>query len=325
MPYPATRLRRLRQSSWSRALVAEHSLSPSNLILGSILSREDMPADPQLPGLARHSIAATVERARRARDLGIAIIALFPNIDPALKDVAGSEALNPDGLIPQAVRALKDEVPGIGIMVDIALDPYTSHGHDGVLRDGHILNDETVAILAEQARLYASAGASIIAPSDMMDGRIGAIRAALEKAGYTDTLILSYAAKYASAFYGPYRAAVGSAGVLTGDKRSYQMDPANRHEAQREVCLDIEEGADIIMVKPGLAYLDICRDLRERFGMPLVAFQTSGEYAMFRCAADAGFLDERAALLEALMSYRRAGCSAVVSYYALEAARWMQG
>jgi porphobilinogen synthase len=324
MSYPFTRLRRLRQSSWSRELARETNLAASNLVLASILSEADEAVSPSLPGMQRWSVEKTVERARTAQSLGIPVIALFPHIDPGLKDAHGNEALNPDGLVPRAIRAIAEAVPDIGIMADIALDPFTDHGHDGVLVDGFVRNDDTVDLLVEQALLYAEAGATIIAPSDMMDGRIGAIRSELETKGHTDTIILSYAAKYASAFYGPYRSAIGSATALQGDKRSYQMDPANRAEAIREVALDIEEGADMIMVKPGLPYLDIMRDLKDSFDMPLVAFQTSGEYAMFRTSAEAGFLEERRAVLEALMSYRRAGCSAVVTYYALEAAQWLE-
>jgi len=274
-----------------------------------------------MPGVERLSIAQCVKAAQKAKDLGIPALALFPNISDKFKDAAGAEALNPDGLVPQAIKAIKASVPDVGIIVDVALDPYTNHGHDGLLKDGEILNDASVEILAECAVMLADAGADIVAPSDMMDGRVGAIRSSLEEGGHKDTLILSYAAKYASGFYGPYRDAIGTATSLSGDKRSYQMDPGNRDEALREAGLDVEEGADMLMVKPGLPYLDIIRDLKQAFQMPTFAFQVSGEYAMIKAAGANGWLDEDRVKLESLQCFKRAGADGVLTYFAPEIAQ----
>jgi porphobilinogen synthase len=278
-----------------------------------------------MPGVDRLSIAETVKEAARARELGIPAIALFPQIDPKYKNNDGAEAVNENGLIPEAVRAIKSQVPDIGIIVDVALDPYTDHGHDGILEDGEILNDPTVVTLAESALVLAKAGADIVAPSDMMDGRIGAVRATLEDAGYTNTMILAYAAKYASGFYGPFRDAVGSSAALTGDKRTYQMDPANREEALREVALDIDEGADLIMVKPALPYLDILREVKDTFQMPTFAYQVSGEFAMIKAAAANGWLEESRVVHESLLSIKRAGADGILTYFAADIAEQLKG
>jgi porphobilinogen synthase len=269
-----------------------------------------------MPGVERLSVDEVAREAVRAANLRIPCIALFPYTDPKLRDETGSEALNPDNLVCRAIRAIKKEVPDIGILCDVALDPFTSHGHDGLLHDGIILNDETVAVLVKQALVQAEAGCDIIAPSDMMDGRVGAIRKALDAAKFLDVSIMSYAAKYASAFYGPFRDAVGSAKTLTGDKRTYQMDFGNSDEALREVALDIEEGADMIMVKPGLPYLDIVQRVKEIFGMPTFAYQVSGEYAMIMAAAQNGWLDGERAMIESLTAFKRAGCDGVLTYFA---------
>ncbi|MGE3143617.1 MAG: porphobilinogen synthase, partial [Hyphomonadaceae bacterium] len=273
-----------------------------------------------MPGVARLSVTAAAEAAREARRMGVPALALFPFIEPGLKDNEGREALNPEGLVPRAVRAMKEAAPEVGVMVDVALDPFTDHGHDGVLRDGVIVNDESVARLVDQALILAEAGADVIAPSDMMDGRIGAIRTALEKAGKQNTLIMSYAAKYASAFYGPYREAIGSARALTGDKKTYQMDFANTDEALKEVAMDIAEGADLLLVKPGLPYLDIVRREKDEYQLPKFAFQISGEYAMIKAAAEKGWLDEERAILETLTAFKRAGADGIVTYFAPQAA-----
>ena len=320
--YPATRMRRLRQADWTRRMVRETTLTPDDLIWAIVVSESADPRQPvaAMPGADRLSVAATAKAARRARDLGIPALALFPHIDPAKKDEVGSAGTNPDGLVCQTIKAVKDAAPEVGVMVDVALDPYTTHGHDGVLRDGEILNDDTVARLTDQARVFAEAGADVIAPSDMMDGRIGALRGMLEDDGFTNTLIMSYAAKYASAFYGPYREAVGSATALQGDKKTYQMDPANIEEALREVELDLEEGADMVMVKPGLAYLDIVHAVKQAFQAPTYAFQVSGEYAMIKAAGANGWIDEDRAILETLMAFRRAGANGVITYFAEHAA-----
>jgi porphobilinogen synthase len=277
-----------------------------------------------MPGVERLSVDVAVRAAQEAAALGIPVIALFPHTDPALKTADGREALNPENLVCRAVRAIKQAVPEIGLLCDVALDPYTTHGHDGVLVHDRIANDETVEILTRQAVLQAEAGCDIIAPSDMMDGRVAAIRRALESGGFKDTLIMAYAAKYASAFYGPFRDAVGSAKALTGDKRSYQMDPANSDEAMREVALDIAEGADMVMVKPGLPYLDVLYRVKETFRLPVFAYQVSGEYAMLKAAAERGFLDGDSAMLESLIAFRRAGASGVLTYFAREAAILLQ-
>jgi porphobilinogen synthase len=269
-----------------------------------------------MPGVERVSVDEAVRDAERAAKLAIPCLALFPYTDPHLRDHEGTEALNSDNLVCRAIRAIKKEVPQLGLLCDVALDPYTSHGHDGLLRDGVIVNDETVAVLVQQALVEAEAGCDIIAPSDMMDGRVGAIRRALDAAGFADVQIMAYAAKYASAFYGPFRDAVGSSATLTGDKRTYQMDPANTEEALREVELDIVEGADMVMVKPGMPYLDILRRVKDAFGMPTFAYQVSGEYAMIMAAAQNGWLDGEKAMMESLIAFKRAGASGVLSYFA---------
>lgn len=325
--FPATRMRRLRQSDWTRRLVRERHVTPDDLVWSAVVTDSGKDRDPvgAMPGVERFSVKELVREAKIARDLGIPAIAMFPHIDPAKKDEHGTEALNPDGLVPTAIKAIKDAVPDIGIICDVALDPFTSHGHDGVLKNGVILNDETVERLVEQALVQARAGCDVIAPSDMMDGRIGAVRDALEGDGHTDTLILSYAAKYASGFYGPYREAIGSAGVLTGDKKTYQMDPGNISEALREVELDLAEGADMVMVKPGLPYLDIVKSVSDTFAVPVLAFQVSGEYAMIEAAAANGWIDGERVMLETLLAFRRAGASGIVTYFAPRAARLLNG
>jgi porphobilinogen synthase len=306
-------------------MVAETTLSTANLIWPLFVTEGDgVIEDPvaTLPGVSRWSVSGIVERAREARDLGIPCLALFPNTPLGLRSETGAEALNPDNLMCRATRAIRDAVPDIGILTDVALDPYTAHGHDGLVDDqGRVLNDATMAVLVEQALVLARAGASIIAPSDMMDGRVGAIREALEAEGFHDVQIMAYAAKYASAFYGPFRDAVGSGGLLKGDKRGYQMDPANAEEALREVSLDLAEGADTVMVKPGLPYLDIIRRVKERFEVPVFAYQVSGEYAMIEAAVAAGAGNRDALVLETLLAFRRAGCSGVLTYHAAHAAR----
>ena len=321
--FPHIRMRRTRVAAWSRALVAETSLSPSDLIWPLFIADGDE-VEPiaSLPGVSRWPVAQIGERAREARELGIPCIALFPNTPAALRTDAGHEAVNPDNLICRAVRAAKDAAPEVGVLTDVALDPYTADGHDGLTdANGCILNDETVEVLTRQAVVQAEAGADIIAPSDMMDGRIGAIRSALEQEGHCNVQLMAYAAKYASAFYGPFRDAVGSRGLLKGDKKTYQMDPRNAEEALREVALDIAEGADHVMVKPGLPYLDIVWRVRERFGMPVFAYQVSGEYAMIEAAAAAGAGDRDALVLETLTAFKRAGCAGVLTYHAPVAAR----
>jgi porphobilinogen synthase len=321
--YPALRLRRLRQADWTRRLVRETSLSPADLIWALVVHDGPDPRVPvaSMPGVDRLSPAEAAKAAVEARDLGIPAIAVFPNIDGTKKDARGSEATNPDGLVVQAVRAMKDAAPEVGIVCDVALDPFTDHGHDGIVERDCIVNDATIDRLIEQALLLVGAGADVVAPSDMMDGRVGRIRAALEQAGYCDTLILAYAAKYASAFYGPSRDAIGTLGLLKGDKATYQMDPSNTHEALREVALDLAEGADMVMVKPGLPYLDIVRRVVEAFSVPTFAFQVSGEYAMIRAAGERGWIDEQRAILESLLAFKRAGCAGVITYFAPTAAR----
>jgi len=322
--FPALRLRRTRAAAWSRAMVAETVLTPANLIWPLFLTEGQNVEEPiaTLPGVSRWSVDRIVDRAREAAALGIPCIALFPNTPRHLRTERGEEALNPDNLMCRAVKAIADAVPDIGILTDVALDPYTAHGHDGVVdAQGRVLNDATMEILVGQALVQARAGATIIAPSDMMDGRVGAIRTALEAEGFHDVQIMAYAAKYASAFYGPFRDAVGSGGLLKGDKRGYQMDPANAEEALREVALDLAEGADTVMVKPGLPYLDIIRRVKERFEVPVFAYQVSGEYAMLEAAAAAGAGDRDALVLETLLAFRRAGCSGVLTYHAAHAAR----
>ena len=322
--YPALRMRRTRSSVWSRALHAETVLTPANLIWPLFVTEGEHVEEPiaSLPGVSRWSVDGIVARAREARDLGIPCIALFPNTPRPLRTDDGREALNPDNLICKAIRAIKDAVPEVGVLTDVALDPYTAHGHDGLVdATGYVLNDATAQVLIAQALNQARAGADIIAPSDMMDGRVGAIRTALEGEGHVNVQIMAYAAKYASAFYGPFRDAVSSGGLLKGDKKSYQMDPANAEEALREVALDLAEGADSVMVKPGLPYLDIIRRVKERFEVPVFAYQVSGEYAMIEAAVAAGAGDRDALVLETLMAFRRAGCSAVLTYHAAHAAR----
>jgi porphobilinogen synthase len=313
-----TRMRRNRRSEWARRMVREHVLTTDDLIwpLFVMDGTNARTPVPSMPGVERLSVDQVVREAARAAKLTIPCIALFPYTDPKLRDETGSEALNADNLVCRAIRAIKKEVPDIGILCDVALDPFTSHGHDGLLRDGIILNDETVAVLVKQALVQAEAGCDIIAPSDMMDGRVAAIRKGLDAANFTDVSIMSYAAKYASAFYGPFRDAVGSSKTLTGDKRTYQMDYANTDEALREVALDIEEGADMIMVKPGLPYLDICRRVKETFAMPTFAYQVSGEYAMIMAASGNGWLDGERAMWESLSAFKRAGCDGVLTYFA---------
>ena len=321
--FPATRLRRTRCAAWSRALVAETVLTPSDLIWPLFIASggEEEPV-ATLPGVARHPIASLAAKAREARELGIPCIALFPNTPQPLRSEDAREALNPDNLICRAVKAVKEAVPEVGVLTDVALDPYTADGHDGVTDNrGCVRNDETVKLLARQALVQAEAGADIVAPSDMMDGRVGAIRSALEQAGHANVQIMAYAAKYASAFYGPFRDAVGSSGLLKGDKKTYQMDPANAVEALREVAMDIEEGADHVMVKPGLAYLDIIHRVKERFEVPVFAYQVSGEYAMIEAAAAAGAGDRDALLMETLIAFKRAGCAGILTYHAPVAAR----
>ena len=322
--FPALRLRRTRVAPWSRALVAETVLTPADLIWPLFVTSGQGVEEPvgTLPGVSRWSVDLIAERAREARGLGIPCIALFPNTPRELRTADGREALNPDNLMCRAIRAARDAAPEVGILTDVALDPYTEHGHDGLVDEqGHVLNDETSAILVDQALVQAAAGSDIVAPSDMMDGRVGAIRAALEREGRRDVQIMAYAAKYASAFYGPFRDAVGSRGLLKGDKRGYQMDPANAEEALREVALDLAEGADTVMVKPGLPYLDIVRRVKERFEVPVFAYQVSGEYAMIEAAAAAGMGERDGLVLETLMAFRRAGCSGVLTYHAAHAAR----
>jgi len=320
--FPHIRMRRTRQSDWSRRLVRETNLTVDDLILPLFVSDSNAARTPipSMPGVERLSIDELVKDAKRARDLGIPAIALFPQIDPKLKNNNGTEAINANGLVPEAVKAVKTEVPDVGIICDVALDPYTDHGHDGILDKGEILNDPTVEVLTESALVLAQAGADIVAPSDMMDGRIGAVRAGLEKAGLTNTMILAYAAKYASGFYGPFRDAVGSSAALTGDKRTYQMDPANREEAIREVALDVDEGADLIMVKPALPYLDIVREVKDTFQMPTFAYQVSGEFAMIKAAALNGWLDEQRVVFESLLSIKRAGADGILTYFAADVA-----
>jgi porphobilinogen synthase len=322
--FPAARLRRTRASAWSRALVAENILTPADLIWPLFVAEGEGAEEPiaSLPGVSRWSVDRIAERAREARDLGIPCVALFPNTPRELRTDDAREALNPANLICRAISEIKDRVPEVGVLTDVALDPYTSHGHDGIVDEaGYVLNDATSEILVRQALVQAEAGADIVAPSDMMDGRVGAIRQALEREGRVNVQIMAYAAKYASAFYGPFRDAVGSRGLLKGDKKSYQMDPANGEEALREVAMDVAEGADSVMVKPGLPYLDIVRRVKERFELPVFAYQVSGEYAMIEAAAAAGAGDRDALVLETLMSFKRAGCSGVLTYHAPLAAR----
>jgi porphobilinogen synthase len=319
-------MRRLRRYEWTRRLVAETTLSCADLIWPLFLIEGENKRQPiaSMPGIDRLSIDQTIVAAEQAAALGIPVIALFPYIEQELKTADGREATNGQNLICRAVRAIKRAVPEIGVLCDVALDPYTMHGHDGVIVGDDVANDETVQVLARQALVQADAGCDIIAPSDMMDGRIGAIRHALETNGFKDTLIMAYAAKYASAFYAPFRDAVGSAKALTGGKRTYQMDPANSDEAMREVALDLAEGADMVMVKPGLPYLDIVRRLKEAFQVPVFAYQVSGEYSMLKAAAEHGWLDGEHAMLESLLAVKRAGANGILTYFAPEAARLLR-
>ena len=322
--FPALRLRRGRQSAWMRDLLAEHRLHACDLVWPLFVCEGDGEEQPiaTLPGVSRWSIDLLVERAREARDAGIKLVALFPNTPADKRSDDGREALNADNLVCRAIAAIKDAVPDIGVMADVALDPYTSHGHDGLLADdGSVDNDRTVAILAQQAIVQARAGADIVAPSDMMDGRIGAIREVLEENGHTGTAIMAYSAKYASSFYGPFRDAVGSGDRLKGDKRGYQMDFRNSAEALREIEQDLDEGADFVMVKPGLAYLDIIARARDAFEAPIFAYSTSGEYAMLEAAAATGAGERDAMIMETLFAFKRAGCTGILTYHALEIAR----
>jgi len=326
--YPNLRMRRGRSAPWIRELLAENRLHPSDLILPMFVCEGSGCEEPiaSLRGVSRWSVDLLAERAREAASVGIPCVALFPNTPAGLRTEGAEEALNADNLICRGIRAIKQAVPEIGVLTDVALDPYTSHGHDGLVdANGRITNDETVKVLAEQAIVQAAAGADIVAPSDMMDGRIGAVRSALESEGHFDVSIMAYAAKYASAFYGPFRDAVGSRGLLKGDKRAYQMDPANGDEALREVELDLAEGADMVMVKPGLAYLDVLARVKDEFGVPTFAYQVSGEYAMIEAAAAAGVGDRDALILETLLAFKRAGATGVLSYHALDAARLIGG
>ena len=320
--FPATRMRRLRRHDWTRRLVAESTLSAADFIWPLFVVDGEKRREPvaSMPGVDRLSVDFIAGAAEEAAKLGIPVVALFPYTDPGLKTPDGREATNPSNLVCRAVREIKRTVPEIGLLCDVALDPYTSHGHDGVLVDGYVVNDETLEILAKQALVQAEAGCDIIAPSDMMDGRVGTIRAALEAGGFKNTLIMAYAAKYASAFYGPFRDAVGSAKSLTGDKRTYQMDPANSDEALREVALDLEEGADMVMVKPGMPYLDIIRRVKDEFGFPTFAYQVSGEYSMIMAAANKGWIDGDKAMMESLIAFKRAGADGVLTYFAPRAA-----
>ena len=316
------RLRRMRKADWSRRLVQENRLTVDDLIwpifvIDGTDRREDVAA---MPGVYRYSVDLAAVEAKRAAALGIPAIAIFPNIDLSLRDQTGSSILDPDNLINRATRAIKEAAPSIGVITDVALDPFTDHGHDGILRDGVIVNDETVAQIAAAAVLQAQAGADIIAPSDMMDGRIGAIRDALDTEGFQDVAIMSYATKFASAFYGPYREAIGTGGLLKGDKKTYYIDPANCDEAIRETEQDVAEGADMIMVKPGLPYLDIVRLLKDEFRMPTFAYQVSGEYSMIKAAAANGWIDGERAMLESLLAFKRAGCDGILTYFAPEVA-----
>ena len=328
-PFPASRARRLRRDASARALVREHRLCSEDLILPVFVldGSRQLQDVASMPGVQRRSVDALFPVAEECLQLGIPVMALFPVVDPTLKTPDGSEALNPEGLVPRAVRALKSRFPELGLLTDVALDPYTSHGQDGLLDErGYIINDDTVAVLRKQALLQAQAGVDIVAPSDMMDGRIAAVRSELESAGQIHTRIMAYSAKYASAFYGPFRDAVGSAANLgKSDKKTYQMDPGNSDEALREVALDLAEGADMVMVKPGMPYLDIVRRVKEEFRVPTFAYQVSGEYAMLKAAAANGWLDHDAVMMEALLAFKRAGADGVLSYFALEAARKLRG
>lgn len=320
--FPTTRLRRMRQHDWSRRLMRENVFTPDDLIWTVVVTdKGESEAVAAMPGVKRLTVADAAKAAVEARSLGIPAMAIFPNIDSSLKDARGTKADDPGGLVATAIKAMKDAAPEVGIICDVALDPFTDHGHDGLLEDGVILNDATIERLCEQAICQARAGCDVIAPSDMMDGRVGALRAALDSEGFQNVMILSYAAKYASAFYGPYRDAIGSSVALKGDKKTYQMDPGNTDEALREVELDIAEGADMVMVKPGLPYLDIVARVKAAFAVPTYAFQVSGEYAMIEAAAANGWIDGERAMMESLLAFKRAGADGVLSYFAPRAAR----
>ncbi|MCD7108895.1 porphobilinogen synthase [Rhizobium sp. DKSPLA3] len=317
------RMRRNRKADWTRRMVRETQLTVDDLIWPIFLVPGTNVVEPiaAMPGVMRLSVDKAVEAAREAADVGIPALATFPNVDMALRDDTGSHSLDADNLINRATRAIKTAVPGIGIITDVALDPFTSHGHDGILRDGEIVNDETVSQIARAAVAQADAGADIIAPSDMMDGRIGVIRQALDAAGHQSVGIMAYATKFASAFYGPYREAIGTSGLLKGDKKTYYIDPANATEALRDAALDVEEGADMMMVKPGLPYLDICWRMKDAFGLPVFAYQVSGEYSMIKAAGAQGWIDEERVMMETLLAFKRAGCDGILSYFALDVAR----
>ncbi|PYE28543.1 porphobilinogen synthase [Rhizobium sp. PP-CC-3A-592] len=317
------RMRRNRKADWTRRMVRENQLTVDDLIWPIFLVPGTNVVEPiaAMPGVMRLSVDKAVEAAREAADFGIPALATFPNVDMALRDDTGSHSLDADNLINRATRAIKTAVPGIGVITDVALDPFTSHGHDGILRDGEIVNDETVSQIARAAVAQADAGADIIAPSDMMDGRIGVIRQALDAAGHQNVGIMAYATKFASAFYGPYREAIGTSGLLKGDKKTYYIDPANATEALRDAALDVEEGADMMMVKPGLPYLDICWRMKDAFGLPVFAYQVSGEYSMIKAAGAQGWIDEERVMMETLLAFKRAGCDGILSYFALDVAR----
>ena len=325
-PFPLARPRRLRRTPWIRAMVAETALSPADFIWPCFVIDGEDRAEPiaAMPSVSRLTIDRLVTAAREAAALGIPAMAIFPYTDPAVKTPGAEEAWNPDNLVCRATRAVKAAVPEIGVMLDVALDPYNSDGHDGIVRDGEILNDETLDALERQTLVQAAAGADILGPSDMMDGRVARMRVALEREGHQHVAIMSYAAKYASAFYGPFREAVGSGGALKGDKKTYQMDYANTEEALREVASDLAEGADMVMVKPGLPYLDVCERVSRTFQVPTFAYQVSGEYAMLRAAMGNGWLEEKKGILESLGAFKRAGCAGILTYFALDAARYLR-
>ncbi|HSO41975.1 MAG: porphobilinogen synthase [Rhodospirillales bacterium] len=324
--FPRTRMRRNRRAAWSRALVAETHLNVEDLIWPVFVIEGEGRREPvpSMPGVDRLSADLIVEILGEAVELGMPAVALFPYVEPELKTADGREALNPDNLVCRTIRRIKAEHPKLGVICDVALDPFNTYGHDGVCQGGRVMNDESVTILCEQAVVQAEAGCDVVAPSDMMDGRVGAIRDALDAAGLVDTQIMAYAAKFASAFYGPFRDAIGSAAALVGDKKTYQMDPANALEALREVALDVEEGADMVIVKPGLPYLDIIHRVKTSFGVPTFAYNVSGEYAMLRAAADRGWIDYPRALLETLLAFKRAGADGILTYAALDAARLLR-
>ena len=326
--FPQSRMRRMRRDSFSRDLMREHILTPHDFIYPIfVLEGKNKVEDVKsMPGVQRKTLDLLLKDAEQCMKLGVPMMALFPVIDTPLKSLGAEEAYNPDGLVPRVVATLKKEFPQLGIMTDIALDPYTSHGQDGLIDDsGYVMNDETVVVLAQQAQVHAMAGADVVAPSDMMDGRIGAVRAALDRKGCIHTRIMAYSAKYASSFYGPFRDAVGSSGNLgAGNKYTYQMDPANSDEALWEVGLDLQEGADMVMVKPGMPYLDILRRVKDEFKAPTFVYQVSGEYAMLKAAAQNGWLNEEACVLEALLAFKRAGADGILTYFALDAARWLK-